>query len=132
MKTLFAASILAFSTFAASAQPAAESNTVTITGKERAIVLPESPRAMTAAEFDKYVGSYELANGDSIALFTRAGVKYAALHGGVAHALVARNGNVFVARDCQLAVTIDMKDGGQASGEVLIAARQGATSVAFR
>ncbi|HEX7642073.1 MAG TPA: hypothetical protein VF472_07655 [Burkholderiaceae bacterium] len=126
MKTLIAASVTAsvftLASFAAGAQPTGGNNTVTITDSPRSIVLPESPRAMSEQEFGAYAGSYELANGDSIVLFTRAGVKLAALHGGKAHALVAKNGNTFVARDRQLQVTIDKRDDGKVGGEVLMAA----------
>ncbi|HEX8957766.1 MAG TPA: hypothetical protein VF798_15905 [Burkholderiaceae bacterium] len=125
MKTLIAASVtasvLALASFAAGAQPAGDNNTVTITDSPRSIMLPDSPRAMSEQEFGKYAGSYELANGDSIVLFTRAGVKFAALHGDKAHALVAKNGNTFVARDRQLQVTIDKRDDGKVGGEVLMA-----------
>jgi hypothetical protein len=120
MKTLIAASALVLVSFVASAQPTSDGNTVTITGNQKSIVLPESPRSMDVQEFDKYAGSYELSNGDSIVLFTRTGIKYAALHGQVAHALVAKNGNTFVARDLQLEVTIDKHDDGMISGEVLM------------
>ncbi len=121
MKTLIAAALVLVS-FAASAQPTSDSNTVTITGNQKSIVLPASPRTMDEQEFSKFTGSYELSNGDSIALFSSAGVKYAALHGQPAHALVAKNGNTFVARDLQLAVTLDKGDDGKVGGEVLMVA----------
>jgi len=121
MKTLFTASILGLASAAAFAQPASDSNTVTITGSQRVIMLPEAPRAMSAQEFGSYTGSYELADGNSIALFTRGGVKYAAVHGQSAHALVAKSGNTFVAKDRQLAVTIEKGVDGKVSGEVLMA-----------
>lgn len=119
MKTLIVASVLGFAALTASAQSAPGGNTVTITGNQPAIVLPESPQAMSTQEFGKYTGSYELADGSSIALFTVAGVRYAAIHGEARHALVAKSANSFVAKDRQLAVTIDMHDDGSVSGEVL-------------
>lgn len=128
MKTLIAtAAALTFTLagFTASAQPAADGNTVTITGNQKSIALPESPRAMSELEFGKYAGSYELSNGDSIALFTRAGAKYAALHGQPAHELVAKSGHTFVAKDLQLEVTIDKSDENKISGEVLMAVPSG-------
>ena len=125
MKTLFAASILGLAAVAAVAQPASDDNTVTITSNQRVIALPDAPRAMSAQEFGSYTGSYELADGNSIALFTRGGVKYAAVHGQGAHALVAKNDNTFVARDRQLAVTIEKSADGKVSGEVLMALQGG-------
>ena len=140
MKALIAT--LALVSFAASAQPPGEGNTVTITGNQRAIALPDSPRGMDALEFEKFAGSYEMANGNSIALFVRAGIKYAALHGEAAHALVAKNDNTFVAKDGQLEVTLDKDDSGKVSGEVLMtvpaekvaggAVQQHVVNVAFR
>ena len=141
MKTLIAASALVLASFAASAQPAADDNTVTITGNQHSIALPESPRSMGVQEFSKFTGSYEMANGNSIALFSRAGIKYAALHGDVPHALVAKSSNTFVAKDGQLEVTLDRSDEGKVSGEVFMvvpvekvaggAAQQRVVNVAF-
>ena len=119
MKTLIVAAALAFTAFTASAQPAADGNTVTITGNQRTIALPESPRAMSEQEFGKFVGSYDLSDGSSIALYTRLGLKYAAIHGEAPHPLVAKDGHTFIAKDLQLAITIDKHDDGTVSGEVL-------------
>ncbi len=120
MKALFAASFLALVAASASAQPPSNGNAVTITSHQPAIDLPSSPFIMHAQEFGRYVGSYDLSNGKSIHLFVRAGTKYAALEGEAEHVLVAASDNSFVAKDRQLAVTIELHEDGQVSGEVLM------------
>jgi hypothetical protein len=122
MKTLVLASILSTVALTAAAQPVSDSSTVTITPKGPVIVAPSQPRAMSRDEFSHFIGSYELSNGDSIALFTRGLKKYAALHGEARHELVAASGNSFVAKDRQLKVTFVSGDDGEVvGGEVLMA-----------
>lgn len=123
MKTLLIASALALAAAAASAQPT--SNTVTITSNQPTIDLPSRPFIMHAQEFRKYIGSYDLSNGKSLHLYVRAGTKYAAIEGGEEHALVAASDNAFVAKDRQLAVTIDLHEGGEVGGEVLMVVPEG-------
>ncbi|HEY8097325.1 MAG TPA: hypothetical protein VIE65_14690 [Methylobacter sp.] len=118
---IIVASILSMIAINAIAQPVTDSNTVTITAKGPVIVLPARTQAMSPGEFGQFAGSYELANGNSIALFSRGLKKYAALHGEAWHELVAVAGNSFVAKDRQLKVTLDRNDDGEVSGgEVFI------------
>ncbi len=120
MKTLLIASVLALAAATASAQPTSTGNTVTITGNQPVIDLPSMPYVMHAQEFGRYIGSYDLSNGKSIHLFVRAGTKYAAIEGEAEHVLVAASDNSFVAKDRQLAVTIDLHENGSVGGEVLM------------
>ncbi|HEX7642072.1 MAG TPA: hypothetical protein VF472_07650 [Burkholderiaceae bacterium] len=139
MKTSILASVLSAAAIGAVAQPAPQqsavqqtpemqqqapgdnSSTVTITGKGPTIDLPVHPRSMTAGEYSRYTGSYELTNGDSVALFTRGLKKYAKLHGGVWHEMVAASDASFVAKDRKLKVSfVTDEDGRLVSGDVLM------------
>ncbi len=125
MKTLILASVLsvaAMSTTAQVQQQMSDDNTVTITGKGPTIDLPDRPHSMPVGEFAMFTGSYELANGDSVALFSRGLKKYARLHGGAWHEIVAASGTSFVAKDRKLKVTfIADEDGRLVGGDVLMA-----------
>jgi hypothetical protein len=122
MKQFIAASLFGLFALGASAQSVTDGNTVTINGAGPAITLPAEPRIMSAQEFGKFVGSYELANGKTLSLFVRGDLKFAAIKGEASHVLVAKSGNTFVAKDKQLAVTIDLHENSDVTGEVLIAA----------
>lgn len=121
MKAIIVASILAVIASTANAQSAGDSNTVTINAAGPVITLPAAARPMTSSEFGKFTGSYSLSNGKSLTLFVRGSAKYAAIEGEGSHILVAKSGNSFVAKDKQLAMTIELHDHAEPSGEVLIA-----------
>jgi|GEM_PF-6902084 hypothetical protein len=139
MKTLILASVLSAAAIGAVAQPVPQpapvqqqtsemqqtqddsSSVVTITGKGPTIDLPAYAHSMTAGEYSRYAGSYELANGDSVALFSRGLKKYAKLHGGAWHEMVAASDASFVAKDRKLKVTfIADEDGRIVAGDVLM------------
>lgn len=120
MNKLFVAALISAFSFAASAQTVNGSDTVTITSPGPVISLPSQPRIMSQLEFSKFVGTYELSNGQTLSLFVRGNAKYAALKGEASHELVAKSGNSFVAKDRQLAVTIDLHDMAEPGGEVLM------------
>lgn len=127
MKTLILATVLSATAFGASAQPVpdpqlmGDDGTVTITAKGPAIALPAHPRTMSPSDYAQFTGSYELANGDSIALFSRGLKKYAAMHGGAWHEVVAANGSSFVAKDRSLRVSFIADDEGHlVGGDVLM------------
>jgi len=121
LKAIIFASTLSLIASTAFAQSNSDDNTVTINAAVPAITLPTEPRVMTADDFGKFVGSYTLSNGKTMSLFLRASTKYAAIEGESMHALVAKSGNSFVAKDKRLAITIELHDHGDASGTVLIA-----------
>lgn len=91
---------------------------VTISGAKSE--TQEQTMVMPASEFSRFVGSYELSNGGSIALFTRGQKKYAALHGEAWHELAATSTNSFVAKDRQMKIDIWLDDNGFVSGAVYI------------
>jgi hypothetical protein len=139
MKTLIFASVLGAAAIGAAAQPVdqqmsqqnspqmfqqapQDDSTVTITAKGPTIDLPERVRAMPASEFALFTGSYELENGDSVALFSRGLKKYAKLHNGAWHEVVAASDRSFVSRDRMLKVTfVADEEGRLVGGDVLMA-----------
>ena len=128
MKTMIIASVLSAAAAGALAQPAPQpaqqvqdNTTVTITAKGPTIDLPAYPRSMPARDFAQFTGSYELANGDSVALFSRGLKKYAKLHNGAWHEVVAASGTSFVAKDQRLKVTfIADEEGRLVGGDVMM------------
>jgi hypothetical protein len=100
------------------AQTAPADSMVTISGAKSG--MKEQVRAMPADEFNQFTGSYELANGDSLALFTRGQKKYAALHGDAWHEIVATSANSFVAKDSRLKLDIYREDDGSVHGDVYL------------
>jgi len=118
MKNLVLSSLLGLMALAANAQTAPNDTTVTISGPKSDVM--EHVRPMPADEFNRFAGSYELSNGNSLALFTRGLKKYAALHGESWHELVATSANSFVAKDSQLKIDIYRDDNGAVHGDVYI------------
>ncbi len=118
MKKIALLSFLGLMTLAANAQNAPQDSRVTISGAKSETA--EQVRAMPADEFKRFAGSYELANGNSLALFTRGLKKYAALHGEAWHEIVATSANSFVAKDSQLRIDIYRAENGTVSGDVYL------------
>lgn len=120
MKNLILASLLSALSLAAFAQN--ESVTVSVSGQKNIV------RSMPTDEFGKFTGSYELADGRSLALFSRGLKKYAKLNGEAWHEIAATSSHSFVSLDKHLEMTIDRRDNGDVGGELLI--RNGEPSVA--
>lgn len=99
------------------AQTAPKDETITISGSK---TEANQTRAMRPDEFSKFTGSYELANGDSLALFSRGLKKYAALHGEAWHEIVATSDNSFVATDQQMKIEIYREDNGMVHGNLYL------------
>ena len=128
MKKIILVGILALSSVAALAQSGTDNQgNVTVSGVSPKYDLANGVRPMSADEFGRFAGSYDLANGKSLSLFSRGLKKYAVVEGGARHEIVATRANTFVSKDQQLKMTIDLADNGDASGELLIA---GPTQVA--
>jgi len=121
MKKIILVGILSLSSLAALAQSGADNGSVTVSGVSPKYDLANGIRPMAPDEFRRFAGSYDLANGQSLSLFTRGFKKYAALQGGTWHEIAATRANTFVSLDKQLKMTIVLEDNGDASGEVLIA-----------
>ena len=122
MKNLVLIAILGALSLTAMAQGGG-SETVTISGAKTDLV--QQSRPMSSSEFSQFAGSYELSNGNSLALFTRGQTKYAAVHGGAWHEIVATSSNSFIAKDKKLQMTINHNANGDVSGELLMAAESG-------
>ncbi|MFZ6748099.1 hypothetical protein [Undibacterium sp. Ren11W] len=117
MKQLFAISVLSMLPFLASAQTAADVETVNISG-DQSIHLPSQIYRMSSDEFYKFKGAYSLSNGMSLSLFERGRAMYARIDGQDQHQIIASAANSFVAKDLQLKMRIDLNDNGEASGEL--------------
>jgi len=126
MKNLILSAVLSACSLAAAAQNSA-SDTVTISAAAQKNSL-ENRRSMLPDEFHKFAGSYELANGKSLALFTRGLKKYAKLQDEAWHEIVATSANSFVSLDKHLEMTIERKDNGDIGGELLIRGQEPAVA----
>lgn len=111
---LFAASI------AAQAQAQTEDR-VTIPPPRLTIDLPQRTYVMDSSEFREFRGTYTLSDGRLLRMRSFGLHMYAEVGDEGEHRLVAANHNTFVALDRKLKVRIDLGDGGEAGGEVLMA-----------
>lgn len=118
MKRFILLSILSAFALTATAQSTSNNENITISGATSDTIHKAQP--MSADEFNEFSGSYELSNGNSLALFTRGLKKYAALHGEAWHELDATSSHSFVAKDKQLQMTIWRHENGDVSGELLM------------
>lgn len=105
----------------AAAQTKSDVDTVTISPNFQ-ITLPEKTFRMWPEQFHEFKGGYQLSNGMTLVLFNIGHGMYAKLGGQESHRIVATAANTFVALDKQLKMTIDLKENGEASGEVLFVA----------
>jgi len=77
---------------------------------------------MSDSEFAKYKRTYELSNGNTLSLFSRADLKFAKLGDGAWHAIVATGTDSFASEDKQLKMEIHLQDDDVVSGYVLMRA----------
>ena len=122
MKTLILGTLLclAAASTAATAQTLPPEHTVTVPGNAQRIDVPEHPRYMMRQDFKKFVGTYDLSNGDTLELRLAGAVKYARIGQQEEHRIVATDRNAFVALDRQLKVRIDLNDDGSVDGELVM------------
>ncbi len=118
MKKIALLSFLGLMVLTSNAQTVPQDSTVTISGAK--FDATQQIRSMPTDEFARFTGSYELANGSSLALFSRGLTKYAALHGEPWHEIVATSANSFVSKDRQLKIEIYRDDSGAVRGDVYI------------
>lgn len=86
------------------------------------IALPAQPHKMFPQDWDVYQGKYFLSNGHTMVL-RRAGLRmYAKVAGAPPQQLVAVAGNVFVAVDQRLKVTLVDEGLGRVAGQVVMVA----------
>lgn len=117
MKKLIVMSTLSLLSLTVSAQTSAEVDTVKISA-DQSIYLPSQAYGMRSDEFYKFKGAYSLSNGMTLSLFERGRTMYAQIDGQDRHQIIATAANAFVAKDQQLKMRIDLKENGDASGEL--------------
>lgn len=122
MKTIILSTLLclAAASTAATAQTLPPEHTVTVPGNSLRIDVPEHPRYMMRQDFKKFVGTYDLSNGDTLELRLAGAVKYARIGQQEEHRIVATDHNAFVALDRQLKVRINHNDDGSVDGELVM------------
>lgn len=122
MKTIILGTLLclAAASTAATAQTLPPEHTVTVPGKPLRIDVPDHPRYMMRQDFKKFVGAYDLSNGDTLELRLAGAVMYARIGKQEEHRIVATDRNAFVALDRQLKVRIDHNDDGSIDGELVM------------
>jgi hypothetical protein len=118
MKKFVLLTLLGAMTLTSVAQTATKDETVTISGSKAEMM--HATRSMSPSEFGRFTGSYELSNGNSLALFSRGLKKFAALHGEAWHEIVATSDNSFVAKDHQLKLDIYREDDGTVHGDLYL------------
>lgn len=118
MKKLILCAMLSALSLPTLAQTQEPIDTVTIRQPELRIELPVTPYDMSAREFYKFKGSYDLANGQTLSLFERRNTRYAQVSNQEKRQIVAADKNTFVAMDRQLKVRLDIDDNGGATGEL--------------
>ena len=122
MKTIILGTLLclAAASTAATAQTLPPEHTVTVPGNALRIDVPEHPRYMMRQDFKKFVGTYDLSNGDTLELRLAGAEKYARIGKQEEHRIVATDRNAFVALDRQLKVRINHNDDGSVDGELVM------------
>lgn len=122
MKTIILGTLLclAAASTAATAQTLPPEHTVTVPGNSLRIDVPDHPRYMMRQDFKKFVGAYDLSNGDTLELRLAGAVMYARIGKQDEHRIVATDRNAFVALDRQLKVRIDHNDDGSIDGELVM------------
>jgi hypothetical protein len=130
MKIIILGTLLSMASLAALADTGSDTNaapdtqSVTIGATSPKYDVTQGKLPMSRDDFAEFTGSYDLANGKSLSLFTRGLKKYAVIGGEARHEIVATRANTFVSLDKQLKMTIARSENGDATGEVLIAQAQ--------
>jgi hypothetical protein len=111
---------LAAASTAATARTLPPEHTVSVPGNSLRIDVPAHPRYMMRQDFKKFVGTYDLSNGDTLELRLAGAIMYARIGKQEEHRIVATDRNAFVALDRQLKVRIDHNDDGSVDGELVM------------
>ncbi|MBJ7308826.1 hypothetical protein H7U20_01265 [Rugamonas sp. CCM 8940] len=85
------------------------------------ISVPAALHRGLSADFDTYIGVYELSNGQTLALTTHWTRMYATLDSGKKIEIVSTGKNSYVALNRQLKMTIGRRDDGEVKGELWLA-----------
>lgn len=125
MKSLLLAASLAALALPAAAQTPSDLGRVTITGEApRTIELPARYSRMWAGEFDNLQGTYDLSNGDTMAMMKRINRKFIQLGNGPRTEVVAVGDYDFVSLDQKYRVVLSEPVNGEVTGYLLIDTRR--------
>lgn len=119
MKRLILFTLLAGVALVAPAQTTtAGSDAVRIHGSQQGFVLPAKPFRMFPGDFDGVKGKYDLSNGGVLVLTQKGKRLFAEVNDGAPKELVAAAHNVFVSKDRDMHITLDLRSFGGVSGEM--------------
>ena len=126
MKTLLLAAALSVLALPAAAQTPSDLGRVTITAEvPKTIELPAGYSRMWAGEFDNLQGTYDLSNGDTMAMTKRINRKFIQVGDGPRTEVVAVGDYDFVSLDRKYRVVLSEPVFGEVAGYLLIDTRQG-------
>jgi hypothetical protein len=120
MKTMMLLPLLSIVSFAALAQSTQGIDRVQIPVTP-SIEVPAHPLRMAAIDFGMYKGGYDLANGQTLTLFSSGRRMYAQLDNGERSEVVGAGTGSFVALDRSLKMNFERLPDGDMGGELLIA-----------
>jgi hypothetical protein len=123
MKTLLLLPLLSIVSVAALAQTQSPQvvNQVQIPAIAPSIEVPAHPLRMAAVDFGMYKGGYDLANGQTLTLYSSGRRMYAQLGDGERSEIVGAGTSSFVALDRSLKMNFERLPTGDIGGELLIA-----------
>jgi len=121
MKNYFLIAVFCSISLSAAAQTLPSIDTVTIKAAPLTLQGNIKTKFMDNETFYQFIGSYELANGQTLSLFNRGTQKYAAIEGYARHEIRATSANSFIANDRKLALQINFDENGNPDGHVLFA-----------
>ncbi|GAC1411553.1 MAG: hypothetical protein NVSMB6_12890 [Burkholderiaceae bacterium] len=98
-----------------------DSPSVTVNESKYQISLPDQYIKMWPENFADFIQGYDLLNGMTLQIFSKGTQMDAALDDGTRHKIVATAPNKFFALDKKIAMTIDLHQSSQPSGQVYIA-----------
>ncbi|NML61314.1 hypothetical protein HHL21_09535 [Massilia sp. RP-1-19] len=124
MKSLLFATALAVLALPAAAQTPSDLGRVTITGEApKTIELPAKYSRVWAGEFDSLQGTYDLSNGDSMAMMKRINRKFIQIGDGSRTEVVAVGDYDFVSLDQRYRVVLSEPVNGEVTGYLLMDTR---------
>ncbi|MCC6071189.1 hypothetical protein ACFSQU_16755 [Massilia sp. GCM10020059] len=125
MKTLLLAATLAALALPVAAQAPPDLGQVTITrDAPRTIELPANYSRMRAGEFDNLQGTYDLSNGDTMAMMKRINRKFIKVGDGPRTEVIAVGDYDFVSMDEKYRVVLSEPVFGEVTGYLLIDTRK--------
>lgn len=131
MKSLLLAAALAALALPVAAQTPSDFGQVTIRGEApKTIELPAHYSRMWSGEFDGLQGTYDLSNGDTMAMMKRINRKFIQVGNGPRTEVVAVGNYDFVSLDKRYRVVLSEPVDGEVTGYLLMDTRMGSRDVA--